>query len=68
MKQGKLYVQFFIKDDVKSILCVGSAHNKGGPADIKIAQISHHSNFSDIELWFIFTYEHSKAEQIDIQL
>ncbi len=34
-----------IKDAVKSILRIGSAHNKGGPADINIAQISHLSNF-----------------------
>ena len=32
-------------DDVKSILRIGSAHNKGGPTDINIAQISHLSNF-----------------------
>ena len=47
---------------------IGSAHNKGGPADINIAQIPHLSNFSDIKLWFIFIYKHSKPEQIDIQL
>ncbi len=32
------------------------------------AQISHLSNFSDLKLWFILIYEHSKPEQIDIQL
>ena len=57
-----------LKDDVKSILRISSAHNKQGPADINIAQISHLSNFSDIKLWFIFIYEHNKPEQIDIQL
>ena len=51
---------------VKSILCIGSAH-KGGPADINIAQIFHLSNFSEIKLWFILIYEHSKPEQTDIQ-
>ena len=35
-------------DAVKSVLRIGSAHNKGGPADINIAQISHLSNFSVI--------------------
>ena len=57
-----------VKDAVKSVLRIGSAHNKGGPADINIAQISHLSNFSVIQLWFIFIYEHSKPEKIDIQL
>ncbi len=60
-------LDFHFKDDVKSVLRIGSAHNKGGPADINIAQISHISNFSDRKRWFIFMYEHSKAEQIDIQ-
>ena len=55
-----------IKDAVKSVLRIGSAHNKGGPADLNIAQISHLSNFSVIKLWFIFIYEHSKPEKIDI--
>ena len=31
------------------------------------AQISHPSNISDIKLWFVFIYEHSKPEEIDIQ-
>ena len=54
-----------IKDDVKSVLRIGSAHNKGGPADINIAKILHLSNFSDIKYWFIFIYEHNiKPEQI----
>ncbi len=34
----------YIKDAVKSVLRIGSAHNKGGPADINFAQISHFSN------------------------
>ncbi len=57
-----------IKDAVKSVLRIGSAHNKGGPADLNIAQISHLSNFSVIKLWFIFIYEHSKPQKIDIYL
>ncbi len=39
-----------IKDAVKSVLRIGSAHNKGGLADINIAQILHPSNFFDIKL------------------
>ena len=55
------------KDDVKSVLRIGSAHNKRGPKDINIAQISHLSNFSDRKLRLILIYEHSKPEHIDIQ-
>ena len=51
------------KDAVKSLLRIGSAHNKGGPADINIAQIL---NFSDKKLWFSLIYEHNKPEQVDI--
>ncbi len=51
-----------------SVLRIGSAHNKGEPADINIAQISHLSNLSVIKPWFIFIYEHGKPEKIDIQL
>ncbi len=40
----------YFKDAVKSVLRIGSAHNKGGLADFNIAQISHLSNFSDIKL------------------
>ena len=39
---------FFIKDAVKSVLRISSAHNKGGPADINIAQILHLSNFFEL--------------------
>ncbi len=49
VKSAKMF-----KDAVKSVLRIGSAHNKGGTADINIAQISHLSNFSDIKLWFIY--------------
>ena len=30
-----------LKDDVYSVLRISSAHNKGGPPDINIAQILH---------------------------
>ena len=56
-----------IKDEVKFVLRIGSANNKGGPADINISQILHLLNFSDIKLWFVFIYERSKPEQIDIR-
>ena len=39
-----------LKEAVKRILRIGSAHNRGGGAlDINIAQISHLSNFLWIE-------------------
>ena len=42
---------FTFKDAVKSVLRIGSAHNKGGLADINIAQTySYPSNFFDIKL------------------
>jgi hypothetical protein len=34
-----------LKDAVKSVLRIGSAHNKGGPTDVNIAQILHLLNF-----------------------
>ena len=38
-----------IKDAVKSVLRIGSAHNKGGPTDINIAQILHLSNLFELK-------------------
>ena len=35
----------FIKDHVKSVLRISSAHNKGGPTDTNIAQILHLQTF-----------------------
>ena len=37
------------KDAVKSVLRISSARNKGGPADINIAQILHLSNFFELK-------------------
>ncbi len=58
--------KFALKDAGKSVLRIGSAHNKEGPAYINIGQISHLSNFFDTKLWFILIYEHNKPEQVDI--
>ncbi len=68
MNKSSLLITIYkiFKDAVKSVLRIGSAHNKRGPADINIAQISHLSNFPDIKLWFILIYEHNKPEQVDI--
>ena len=38
-----------VKDDVHSVLRISSAHNKGGPPDINIAQILHLSNFFELK-------------------
>ena len=34
-------INVFLKDDFHSVLRISSAHNKGGPPDINIAQILH---------------------------
>ncbi len=33
------------KVEVKSVLPIGSAHNKGGPSDLNIVEIPHFSDF-----------------------
>ena len=33
-----------VKEGLQSVLRIGSAHNKGGPPNINIVQISHFSN------------------------
>jgi hypothetical protein len=48
------------KDAVKSVLRIGSAHNKGGPTDVNIAQILHLLNFFWIET---LVYIHLRAYQ-----
>jgi hypothetical protein len=37
------------KDDVHSVLRISSAHNKGGPPEINIAQILYLSNFFELK-------------------
>jgi hypothetical protein len=58
-----------LKDDVDSVLCISSAHNKGGPPDINIAQILHLSNFFELKRT---VYIHLQAWQtkkvLDIRL
>jgi hypothetical protein len=57
------------KGDVHSVLRISSAHNKGGPPDINIAQILHLSNFYELKRR---VYIHSQAwrsrKVLDIQL
>ena len=56
---------YFLKEGLQSVLHISSAHNKGGGGipNINIVQIAHFSNFFESKCWFIFIYEHSKAEQ-----
>ena len=47
--QPKFGAEKIIKDYVHPVLCISSAHNKGGPSDINIAQILHLSNFFELK-------------------
>ena len=38
------YIESKFKEGLQSVLRIGSAHNKGGPPNINIVQISHFSN------------------------
>jgi hypothetical protein len=42
-------IKFKLKDAVHSVLRISSAHNKGGPPDINIAQILHLLNFFELK-------------------
>jgi hypothetical protein len=44
------------KDHVKSVLRISSAHNKGGPAGINIAQILHLSNFFELKHTIVYIH------------
>ena len=51
-----------VKVDVKSVLRIGSAHNKRGHADLKNVEIPHFSDFSELYSFMnIRTY--NKPEQ-----
>ena len=52
-----------IKDGLQSVLRIGSAHNKGGPLNINIVQISHFFELFELKFWFTFIYKHSKPEK-----
>jgi hypothetical protein len=52
MRNAVFHILLFartLKDAVLSVLRISSAHNKGGPPDIKIAQILHLSNFFELK-------------------
>ena len=42
---SKTGLRLIVKVDVKSVLRIGSAHNKRGPSDLKIVEITHFSEF-----------------------
>jgi hypothetical protein len=48
--------RYFVKDHVKSVLRISSAHNKGGPTDINIAQILHLSNFFELKRTLVYIH------------
>ena len=48
--------EYIIKDHVKSVLHISSAHNKGGPAGINIAQIFHLSNFVELKRTLVYIH------------
>jgi hypothetical protein len=50
------------KDAVKSVLRISSAHNKGGLADINIAQVLHLSNFFELKRLIYIIYKHSEPQ------
>jgi hypothetical protein len=45
-----------VKDHVKSVLRISSAHNKGGPTDINIAHILHLSNFFELKRTLVYIH------------
>ena len=45
-----------LKDDIHSVLRISSAHNKGGPPDINIAQILHLSNFFELKRIQLYSF------------
>ncbi len=53
--------------DVKSVLRIGFAHNKRGHADLKVVEIPHFSDFSELKLWFIFIYAQHIANQNSVR-
>ncbi len=53
-----------VKVEVKSVLRIGTAHNKRGPSDLKIVEIAHFSDFFRIEtLVYAHLRAYSKPEQ-----
>ena len=55
-----------LKEGLQSVLRIGSAHNKGGPPNINIVQISHFRTLFELKLWFTFICKHSKPEKCQI--
>ena len=70
-EEGVTYYKKFtkyskFKVDVKSVLRIGSAHNKRGHADLKNrSKFRIFRTFSELKLWFIFVYEHVTNQNSD---
>jgi hypothetical protein len=58
-----------VTDHVKSVLRISSAHNKGGPTEINIAQILHLSNFFELKRTLVYIHLQLRTRKVlDIQL
>jgi hypothetical protein len=58
-----------VKDHVKFVLGISSAHNKWGPTDINIAQILHLSNFFELKRSLVYTHLQLRTRKVlDMQL
>jgi hypothetical protein len=58
-----------LKDHVKSVLRISSAHNKEEPTDINIAQILHLSNFFELKHTLVYIHLQLQTRKVlDIQL
>jgi hypothetical protein len=59
----------FVKDHVKSVLPISSAHNKWGPTYMNIAQILHLSNFFELKRTLVYIYLQLRTRKVlDVQL
>jgi hypothetical protein len=69
LSQTLQIIVFIFKDHVKSVLRISSAHNKGGPTDINIAQILHLSNFFELKRTLVYIHLQLRTRKVlDIQL
>ena len=71
VKSGALRdtINWLIKDHVKSVLRISSAHNKWGPTDINIAQIFAGSNLFELKRTLVYIHLQLRTRKVlDIQL
>jgi hypothetical protein len=53
-----------LKDNVKSVLRISSAHNKGGPTDINIAEILHLSTFFELKRTLVYIHLQFRTRKV----